>query len=400
MVDKYIKSNLCMIPWTSIETSPVGYYRPCCLYRENLSDDSGKYYTTSKNSIQEVMNSKFMKNLRTEFKKGSRPVGCESCWKEEDAGKKSKRIHTWEKAHTLGQVHVAKDIISPVFIDLKLGNICNLKCRICWAGSSSQWATENIKTDPGSEKQWRKLLKEGAWPRNKNNFFDSLEEVLPHIRYFEITGGEPLMIKQQFDVLRKCVEKNYAKHIEVHYNTNGTQFPEKELNEIWPHFKRIELAFSIDDIKRRFEYQRHPAKWNIVNDNMKKFKVSGLKNLSTQVCTTINFFNIAYVDELIPYIDEWQPDFWYINSLHNPSEFDIQQLPKDIKDVISGKLAKAKVRKDEMNTAIKYLNSEPNTVVENYKNKLLSRIRKIDSARKENFKEIFPYMNTLVGIYA
>ena len=53
-----------------------------------------------------------------------------------------------------------------------------------------------------------------------------------------------------------------------------------------------------------------------------------------------------------------------------------------------------------MKTAIQYLNSEPNTVVENYKNKLLSRIKKIDSARKENFKEIFPYMNTLVGIYA
>ena len=80
-------------------------------------------------------------------------------------------------------------------------------------------------------------------------------------------------------------------------------FSEKELNEIWPHFKRIELAYSIDDIGNRFEYQRHPAKWNVVHENILKFKNSGLKNLSTQVCTTINLFNVAYLDELAPYID-------------------------------------------------------------------------------------------------
>ena len=40
------------------------------------------------------------------------------------------------------------------------------------------------------------------------------------------------MIKEQFDILRKCVEQGYAKNIEVHYNTNCTQFPEKELNDI------------------------------------------------------------------------------------------------------------------------------------------------------------------------
>ena len=30
------------------------------------------------------------------------------------------------------------------FLDLKLGNICNLKCRICGSWSSSKWASELI----------------------------------------------------------------------------------------------------------------------------------------------------------------------------------------------------------------------------------------------------------------
>ena len=388
-----------MIPWTSVEVSPTGKYRPCCVYRNPVTDEKGKQYTTSQNTIQEVMHSKFMHDLRKEFLDGKRPNGCISCWKQEDAGNESKRTLYIKKANIVGQVHLTKDMVSPVFVDLRLGNICNLKCRICDAGSSSQWAIENIKTEPGSETQWRRVLKDGAWPLKKNKFFESLEDALPYVRFFEITGGEPLMIKEQFDILRKCVEQGYAKNIEVHYNTNGTQFPEKELNEIWPHFKRIELAYSIDDIGNRFEYQRHPAKWNVVHENILKFKNSGLKNLSTQVCTTINLFNVAYLDELAPYIDEWELDFWYINTLHQPEEFDIQQLPKDIKNTITDKISKTKIRKKEINTAIQYLNVEPLSIVKDYKNKLVTRIKRIDIARKENFKDIFPFLNKELKIY-
>jgi len=398
-VDKYIKSNICMVPWVGVETAPTGQYRPCCVFNHSITDEHGTPFTTELNTIQEVQNSKFMKDLRQEFLAGNKPSGCTSCWKQEDVGNESKRTQMWQKASAVGQLHLNKDMVSPVFIDFKLGNICNLKCRICWAGSSSQWATENIKTDPGSAKEWRRLLKDGAWPRKKNKFFESLEDALPHVKFFEITGGEPLMIKEQFDVLRKCVEQGYAKNIDVHYNTNGTQFPEKELNEIWPHFKRIELAFSIDDIGDRFEYQRHPAKWDEVNENMLRFKNSGLKNLSTQVCTTMNLFNVAYLDELAPFIDEWEPDYWYMNTLHQPVEFDIQQLSNDVKQTIIDKLSKTKTRKEEINSALQYLNSEPRTVMDNYKDSLTQRIKQIDKHRKENFGEVFPLLNNMLHIY-
>ena len=163
-----------MIPWTSVEVSPTGKYRPCCVYRNPVTDEKGKQYTTSQNTIQEVMHSKFMHDLRKEFLDGKRPNGCISCWKQEDAGNESKRTLYIKKANIVGQVHLTKDMVSPVFVDLRLGNICNLKCRICDAGSSSQWAIENIKTEPGSETQWRRVLKDGAWPLKKNKFFESL----------------------------------------------------------------------------------------------------------------------------------------------------------------------------------------------------------------------------------
>ena len=352
MVDKYIKSNMCMIPWAGIETRPDGTYKPCCVYSDVLTDPDGKKYTTKEHSITEVMNSKSMNDLRDRFLAGEKPSACDSCWKQEAAGNTSKRQHMWHKATAIGQIHVNKNIVAPRFIDLKLGNICNLKCRICSPHSSSIWANEMAKFDPDNKDYWTKYNKDGLWPRQKNKFYEDLEKHIESIKFFEITGGEPLMIKEQFDILQKCVDAGVAKNIEVHYNTNGTQFPEKELNEIWPHFKKIEVAFSIDDIKERFEYQRHPARWDAVNENILKFKNSGLKNLSMQVCTTINVFNIAYLDELAPYIDEWGPDFWYINILHYPMEFDIQQLPVDLKKKITDKLLKTKTRKTEIMDAV------------------------------------------------
>ena len=38
MVEKYLKSSMCMIPWTGLETRPGGEYKPCCMYRENIKD--------------------------------------------------------------------------------------------------------------------------------------------------------------------------------------------------------------------------------------------------------------------------------------------------------------------------------------------------------------------------
>ena len=398
-MDKYIKGNICHLPWTGLETRPDGRYKPCCLYREELKDDSGKNYNTIDHSITEVMNSNEMENLRKQFLNGEKPIGCSSCWKEEAVGKTSKRQHAWFKAGTLGNLHVKKNIVAPRFIDLKLGNICNLKCRICSPQSSSQWTNDMIKIDPDRKDYWKKFNKDGLWPRQSNKFYEDLEKNIHSIRFFEITGGEPLMIKEQFSILRKCVEAGVAHKIEVHYNTNGTQYPEEAVKDIWPYFKRVEIAFSIDDIEQRFEYQRYPAVWKEVNTNINQFLNSGLKNLSMQICTTLNFFNIWNLDELAHKVKEWSPDFWYINILHHPVEFDIQQIPTELKKQIIDKLSKTTIYQQEIQTAIDYINGKPDYKIKNWKTALSKKVKSIDSIRKENFGEVFPLLNKVFKIY-
>ena len=386
----FIKSNVCHLPWTGLEVTSAGEYKPCCLYQTPLKDKDNKHLNATKHSIRDALHSQEMEDLRTQFRENKKPKGCEKCWKEESAGKKSKRILMWEKSPILGELHFKKDTISPRYLEIKLGNICNLKCRICGPDSSSLWANEEIKSNPNEKGKFLEINEQSRWPRKQNKLFSEIDDVLQDVRYLQITGGEPFLIQEQFDVLQKCIDLGVAHKIEVHYNTNGTTYPEQAIKDIWPHFKRIELAVSIDDIGNRFEYQRHPADWKLVNSNIIKIKKSGLKNLSLQICTTLNFFNAYYLDELAHKIDEWGPDFWHINSLHYPTEFDVQQLDQVIKDRIIDKLLKCKTRKDEIDTALRYIKARPLHILDNSIKTTISSVKRIDKVRNEVFEDAFP----------
>ena len=384
------------MPWTGIEITETGYYKPCCLYTHPLKDKNKKALNTVSHSIDEVFESQDMIDLRNQFMENQKPTGCERCWKEEESGKTSLRMLSWEKSSVLGEYHVKKNITASRTLGLKLGNTCNLKCRICGPEASSQWVNELIKEDPTKKTKLLALSEKTRWPRKKNKMFDSIESSLKDIRYLQITGGEPFMIKEQFDMLERCVELGVANQIDVHYNTNGTHYPEHAIKNIWPHFKRMEIAFSIDGINQRFEYQRHPAVWNEVDNNIKRISASGLKNLSTQICTTINLFSIYYLDELAEKVDAWNPDYWHINCLHFPKEFDIQALPVNVKESISKRLEKCRYRKNEIQTAIQYLNqpskNTPIDLAERRKNKIIST----DNIRNESFEKVFPELYDLI----
>ena len=279
-------NTFCVLPWLSLETSPIGTVRPCCLTDDEITDDDGRKFNLNNDSLITIQNSTFMEKLRQEFLDGKKPKTCRKCWDEEAVGRTSKRMNTQNRLkHIIKDetewCNSAKDL---QFLDLKLGNICNLKCRICGSWSSSTFAAEEIKKD--KEKDFPRMMnKMGAWPRTATGFWSELDFLSGDIRYLEFTGGEPFMIREHFEYLQRLVDKNLASRIEIHYNTNGTQWP-KEFIHLWKHFKHVEIAFSIDNVGTRFEYERTNAKWDDVNYNIKKFiKLrEESNNISLQLC--------------------------------------------------------------------------------------------------------------------
>jgi MoaA/NifB/PqqE/SkfB family radical SAM enzyme len=342
-------NKFCVLPWVSLETSPIGTVRPCCLAEHELRDDAGEKFNLSTAEFTTIQNSKDMQMLREQFLAGDEPETCRKCWREERAGRTSKRMHTLDRLkHMLPDQAWTADAKPLMFLDLKLGNICNLKCRICGSWSSSQFATEELANlEPGTDRKSSfhyTMLKQGAWPRENPVFWRELAAVADQIQYIEFTGGEPFMIEEHFELLRSLVSSGLAPNIEIHYNTNGTQWPQ-DAASIWKYFKTVEIAFSIDDVGDRFEYQRTNARWAEVNENLSRFRElrNHFPNIQLQVCSTVNVFNVCYLEELSHWIEQQNFDYVYWNMMHEAYYFSISTLPDAAKRVIAQRLELAQV---------------------------------------------------------
>ena len=387
MVEKYLKTNVCPLPWTHLEVDVNGGASPFCLYKGSVPNV--KVY---ENSLHDIQNTEYMNQLRQQFKDGKRPKGCQSCWQEEEAGKTSKRMNSIYKMKKSLSNWNTDSKPNLKFIDFKLGNVCNLKCRICGSWSSSKWAQEEL--DYGDNPVARKNLKEGGWPKRNPQFFEDLKEDLRHVEYFEFSGGEPFMIKDHFKILMYCVEKGFAKNIDVHYNTNGTQLPPPEIFDLWNYFKRVEVAFSIDDIGPQFEYQRHPANWREVGANLVKWKQRSTPNMEFQICSTINFFNVFSLAKLMLWVRNFAPKFFYVNTCFEPVYFNIQTLPKQIKNIVNARYSDLK----DFKGILRYMNSADRDT-EEIRQLRKQRIILADKYRNENFGDVFPLLNNVLKIY-
>jgi len=359
--------KFCVLPWVSLETSPIGTVRPCCLAEEEIVDDAGEKFYLSTASFSEIQNSAHMMRLRQQFLDGEQPQTCRKCWREERSGRTSKRMHTLERLKHILSEHFTwtADAKPLLFLDLKLGNICNLKCRICGSWSSSTFAAEELQwLRHGEEKKdspHYQMLRQGAWPRENEKFWKEIDQVVDQIRYIEFTGGEPFMIQEHFDMLQGIVDRGQAHLVEIHYNTNGTQWPE-QAKEIWRHFKTVEIAFSIDDIGPRFEYQRSNAIWHEVIDNIEKFKKLRQfhTNIRLQACITVNVFNVYYLEHVANWAAQQGFDFIYWNMLHEAYYFSIATLPNSAKAGITEKLQQAQIPasvKQEFEKIIEFMNN-------------------------------------------
>ena len=378
--------KFCVLPWISLEASPIGTVRPCCLADDEILDDNGNKFELITADFADIQNSNHMRQLREGFLVGQKPQTCRKCWNEERSGRTSKRMHTLDRLkHTLKDDQWSTDAKPLMFLDLKLGNICNLKCRICGSWSSSQFASEEIAWLPREEQKSSyayEMLRAGAWPKENTQFWSQIDSVLTDIRYIEFTGGEPFMIDQHFDMLQGIVDRGIANQVEIHYNTNGTLFPDRG-PDIWKHFKTVEIAFSIDDIGTRFEYQRTNAEWAVVLDNITSFQYlqSQMPNLQLQCCTTVNVFNVRYLDEVAHWMALQNFDFVYWNMMHDAWYFSIATLPDTAKTQIISHLESADVPpqyRDEFVRIIDFMRNGAST------DGFMTRMKIADLDRKRN----------------
>jgi len=356
----------CILPFIHIETTTTGGARPCCMWQ---GEDVGNFNTQS---LEEIWTGKPLEKLRNQFRKGKLPAGCKNCWKAEASGYESKRINDNRRFahHTHG---ITLD--SPVYLDLKLGSICNIKCRICSSEYSQKWR-EDETLIYGAPRFPTKL----NWLDEDSKFWKDLERIAPTIEFIDFTGGEPFLVKPHWQLLEYLVEHGYAANIGIHYNTNGTVLPKPEQRDLWLHFDWVETMFSFDGIGDRFEYQRNPARWDTALGTFETIRSEGVTHLG--LCYTVNVFNAPYMQEFA----DWAPVEPYWNLLHGPDHYSIVNYPDHVKEWVSSRIIDDSVRNFMLNTP-----SNPQAWA-----RFLELTKQLDNVRSEVFSSVFAELNQCI----
>jgi hypothetical protein len=205
------------------------------------------------------------------------------------------------------------------------------------------------------------------------------------------------MIREHFDLLQGLVDRGLAGQIEIHYNTNGTQWPD-QAEAIWKHFKTVEIAFSIDDVGDRFEYQRSNAVWSEVCDNIERFRQMRNRNprIRLQVCTTVNVFNVYYIEQVANWIATQQFDFVYWNMMHEAYYFSISTLPETAKQAIATKLQSAQVDAQTQQEFVQIIDFMMRGVSLDG-NILRMCVADLDRKRSQNLTQVQPELAALIN---
>ena len=402
--DFSVPDSICLAPWAKLEIRPDGTCKPCCVMAEPIKDADLRPMTVHDNSLEEIYHSDFLRNLRQQLRSGQKPSLCHRCWVDESMDRKSTRQHIdWDLRQE--RFNIDWDIESTKNLhswQLSLGNTCNLKCRVCGPKFSSKWAVEilnNLDKRASKASADYNRLKKISWAELEDlDIWTDIENTVDHISELRFTGGEPMLIKKQFEVMRYMAAKPQAANINLHYTTNGTiDFP-KDYRRDLTRFKSVSISLSIDDIGPRFEYQRSGACWSEVQENLKSYLdlKSKCPTLTLKVNTTVSIMNIFYLPELLDWYCDHHFDFLRLCVLQQPEVLAISRVTEDFRAACIERLSSKVWPFDissQLDPIIKHLDqAEPSDGVE-----FCDHMRLIDARRKENFADFHREVADLMG---
>tara|TARA_R110000868_G_scaffold17613_2_gene76892 strand:+ start:295 stop:1743 length:1449 start_codon:yes stop_codon:yes gene_type:complete len=345
--------NHCIYPWANIEIRNNGAFSPCCKFSGGILDDNNQPLNIANSTITDAYSSKFMISLREKFKQGQRPVECNNCWINEGSENKSslRTRANWKFRNILYKIDYETESVDNIrSMDLKLGNTCNLSCRICAPTPSSTIAALDYQANRLSKQQFIKIKKDASWSED-NNFWQQILPLANNLVALDILGGEPLLVKSHFNFLKKLIGLGVSNSIALDYTSNGTQ-PIKEYLPIWENFLETKISFSIDDIKERFEYQRNGAVWNQVEANIRDALDLRSDKFLVEIYPTINIQNVYYLPELIEWAHKIGVDSISYSFVHTPTYLSVRHMTTEAKTLVVSKLENYKSLHEMIPTSI------------------------------------------------
>ena len=382
-------NRMCAHAWTGVHVWPNGETGVCCDYREIICDNNGQPFNIKTHTIDEILASDYMNRVREQFRQGQLLPACDNCWRNEQAGGESKHSLTpYKLSNIYPRINWESDSVDNMgFVGGHLGNLCNLKCRICNPMFSSSIAAEEINQEPETAVKAHpvyRLLTDNRWSRNSERFWQMLRDRSDQICNFEFLGGEPLLLRENIEFMQWLIDTGHSQQAAFEFVTNGTQYP--EIFDQAHRFHRLTVTISIDDTGPRFESQRHGADWNQVVKNLQRFVACRDANdtMKIGVCITVNIQNVLYLPELVVWLASQGIDHYYYNVLVSPEWLSIDQLTPGARSMVINRLTAADLPEQDR-VKLMYVINCVRSAATSDGSVFRQRMQAKDQIRKENF---------------
>lgn len=334
--------------------------------------------------------STYLSDIKKTISQGEVPQECyQGCLKLEEQGYSSTRtlaLKDWNYT-----VDTVPDEI--LYLDLRHSNLCNFSCRSCEPGFSSEIARE-IQENP--------KLSRYHTPTDihlvNHKSQQGITDLLPSLQRINFTGGEPLLIKENINVLEELIRLGNT-DCEILITTNASIINNKIIDLI-RHFNRVHWTISIDAVGTAAEYIRNGTVWATVEKNIAQILQT---KQSVAFNTVITAYSMMDLSNLLEYFKD-------LKNLYNnqPLElwFSVCELPNFLSPMSANDQMKTKAL-SELSESIDILSGLDNPIrsIQTLKslqnnlkesiinkttfNKFINYTRDLDQIRNQNFEETF-----------
>ena len=395
-----LTSTFCPAPFIHQSTKTDGSIKACCRSLPRISSIKDE-------TLLEAWNNTEIKKLRHDLLNGIRNPRCNTCWKLEDSNIESLR-HKYNKREIYGE-QAAENLKSmnpdfslnnkPTWIEFKLSNLCNFKCRMCHVMDSTKWFDDHKKIKHLHTDYWQaelsslNLEEKPLLGTYDENFYRDLPEAMSNITEIWFAGGEPLYDDNHYRILDSVMDR--AHEITLSYATNLSMLSNKKYNviEYWKKFKSIQVSVSLDGPPELNEYIRSGANSSDIEKNI-RYLLDHLPNVSVTGKITVQALNVYHVPETMDWFKRLNVHFTGVHFVDWPEHLDARIWIGEPRNLIKAKLADylKKYSTNDMNirnsvrNVLKYFDGSTTHTDEQW-GKFLEWNAILDESRNESFSK-------------
>jgi organic radical activating enzyme len=166
-------------------------------------------------------------------------------------------------------------------------------------------------------------------------FDENINVHLKNMVTLYMTGGEPTLIKKNYDIMQRLIDASQHENVTLIINTNMTNTNPK-FYALLKQFKKVIIQMSIDAIDDLATYIRYPTEFNVVDKTIKDLLALG-NNITLRAGPVIQILNLNKLTDLFEYCEKYnrtykkcvidiRPGFVFL-----PAHNDIMYLPKQYK---------------------------------------------------------------------